>query len=128
MTVYAHRLQDLRDDLAEGCTVAIAMDADRAAGLEASERAVLGALLLDAAALGRPFRLLPAEGDGFAAVLASVNRAGYERRCRVCGCSDFDCRTCVWRTGRPCTWVARDLCSACWGFADLDENAPEVAA
>jgi hypothetical protein len=35
------------------------------------------------------------------------------RRCRVCGCTDTDCRCCIQRTGRPCSWVADDLCSAC---------------
>jgi hypothetical protein len=35
------------------------------------------------------------------------------RRCRVCGCSDNDCRQCIQRTGRPCHWVEEDLCSAC---------------
>jgi hypothetical protein len=35
------------------------------------------------------------------------------RRCRECGCTDEDCSQCVARTGRPCTWVEPDLCSAC---------------
>lgn len=35
------------------------------------------------------------------------------RRCRACGCTDADCRQCIQRTGRPCTWVEEDLCSAC---------------
>lgn len=35
------------------------------------------------------------------------------RRCRVCGCTDDDCRQCIAVTGRPCHWVAPDLCSAC---------------
>ncbi len=33
--------------------------------------------------------------------------------CRVCGCTDSDCRQCVERTGEPCHWVEPDLCSAC---------------
>ena len=33
--------------------------------------------------------------------------------CRVCGCTDDDCSACVERTGVPCYWVERDLCSAC---------------
>jgi len=36
-----------------------------------------------------------------------------ERRCRICGCTDDDCRRCVERTGSPCHWVEEDLCSAC---------------
>lgn len=35
------------------------------------------------------------------------------RSCRMCGCTDRDCRGCVERTGAPCSWVAKDLCSAC---------------
>lgn len=35
------------------------------------------------------------------------------RRCRVCGCTDEDCTLCAARTGRPCTWIASTLCSAC---------------
>jgi len=35
------------------------------------------------------------------------------RRCRVCGCTDDDCRQCIERTGEPCHWVEEDLCSAC---------------
>jgi len=40
-------------------------------------------------------------------------RAEAVRFCRVCGCTDNDCRGCVERTGRPCYWVRPDLCSAC---------------
>lgn len=56
-------------------------------------------------------------------------------RCRVCGCTDFDCSRCVARTGKRCTWVRRgvtrdeatgftrrdDLCSACADLAVSDE-------
>lgn len=35
------------------------------------------------------------------------------RTCRVCGCTDDDCEECLALTGRPCWWVAEDLCSAC---------------
>jgi hypothetical protein len=38
-----------------------------------------------------------------------------ERRCRVCGCTDDDCRQCIEKTGEPCHWVEEDLCSACTG-------------
>jgi hypothetical protein len=37
------------------------------------------------------------------------------RTCRVCGCTDDDCRRCIEKTGRPCHWVDSDLCSACEG-------------
>jgi hypothetical protein len=33
--------------------------------------------------------------------------------CRVCGCTDDDCRQCIEKTGKPCHWVEKDLCSAC---------------
>ena len=33
------------------------------------------------------------------------------RRCRVCGCSEFS--ACIEPDGWPCTWVKKDLCSAC---------------
>ncbi|MGN6435976.1 MAG: PRTRC system protein E [Agriterribacter sp.] len=42
------------------------------------------------------------------------------RKCRVCGCTDDDCRQCIKKTGKPCHWVEADLCSAC------DLPAPEV--
>jgi len=35
------------------------------------------------------------------------------RACRVCSCTDADCRQCIARTGQPCHWVEDDLCSAC---------------
>ena len=38
---------------------------------------------------------------------------GPPRRCRVCDCTDDDCSGCVRRTGAPCHWVGRNLCSAC---------------
>jgi len=36
-----------------------------------------------------------------------------KRKCRICGCTDGDCRQCVEKTGIPCHWVEKDLCSAC---------------
>lgn len=36
---------------------------------------------------------------------------GQVRECRVCGCTDDN--ACVGDDGRPCHWVAADLCSAC---------------
>lgn len=37
------------------------------------------------------------------------------RRCRVCSCTESNCRGCIERTGIPCHWVGPDLCSACKG-------------
>lgn len=47
---------------------------------------------------------------------------GAVRRCRVCGCTDDDCRRCINVTGAPCSWVGddEDLCSRC---ADEDHLA-----
>lgn len=35
------------------------------------------------------------------------------RVCRKCRCTEEDCSGCIQRTGRPCSWVEWDLCSAC---------------
>ncbi len=43
--------------------------------------------------------------------LLIVNMA--ERRCRICGCTEQDCSQCIEKTGEPCHWVEKDLCSAC---------------
>jgi hypothetical protein len=39
--------------------------------------------------------------------------ASHEFRCRLCGCTETDCRGCIERTGAPCYWVDVNLCSAC---------------
>lgn len=44
-----------------------------------------------------------------------------ERACRVCGCTDEDCRQCVEKTGMPCSWVDDDLCSACSDPRESDD-------
>lgn len=41
------------------------------------------------------------------------------RSCRICGCTNWDCRQCIEKTGEPCSWIEEDLCSAC-------ENEPET--
>ena len=33
--------------------------------------------------------------------------------CIGCGCTDADCSQCIAKTGAPCSWVRRNLCSAC---------------
>ena len=35
------------------------------------------------------------------------------RMCRECGCTDGVVKGCLERTGKLCTWVGKDLCSAC---------------
>jgi PRTRC genetic system protein E len=39
--------------------------------------------------------------------------AALQQRCRICGCTQDDCRQCIEKTGAPCYWVDSDLCSAC---------------
>lgn len=39
--------------------------------------------------------------------------------CRVCGCTDADCRRCIEKTGAPCAWVEPGLCSACYPSVEL---------
>jgi hypothetical protein len=46
------------------------------------------------------------------------------RACRVCGCTQADCRQCIVRTGAPCDWAAEDLCTAC---VDSPAADPAVA-
>lgn len=47
-----------------------------------------------------------------------------DRKCRVCGCTDDDCRQCIEAQGFPCEWVEEDLCSRC---AAREHNAlPEA--
>lgn len=55
----------------------------------------------------------PLESLGIGEQLAWLTRALEARRCRQCGCTDYDCSECVERTGLPCHWVEEDLCSAC---------------
>ena len=40
---------------------------------------------------------------------------GVDGICQKCGCTDLNCRGCIERTGRPCSWAnqERTLCSAC---------------
>lgn len=42
--------------------------------------------------------------------------------CRVCGCTEQDCRGCVERTGDPCEWTSpkKDLCTACLPLLETD--------
>jgi hypothetical protein len=45
-------------------------------------------------------------------------------RCRVCGCTDLDCRECIERTGEPCSWANKEqtLCTACAPLAEVPTN------
>jgi hypothetical protein len=50
--------------------------------------------------------------------------------CRVCKCTDDDCSQCIAKTGEPCHWVERDLCSACdtAAAAELRARGLDLAA
>jgi hypothetical protein len=45
-----------------------------------------------------------------------------KQTCRICGCTDDNCRACVEKTGAPCFWIEDNLCSACLNEAYPDEN------
>jgi len=67
--------------------------------------------------------------DGLVSEKAEAMRIamhGTVRNCRVCGCTDEDCRQCVEKTGMPCFWVEDDLCSACSTKADPPVDSCEA--
>lgn len=83
-------------------TVDTAMDRVADAVLDAPHLESLVTIVFTAKELDEVFPLgVPGEG------------AETDRSCRVCGCTDLDCRGCIERTGQPCFWVEPDLCSAC---------------
>ena len=43
------------------------------------------------------------------------------RQCRICGCTDDNCSQCIEKTGFPCYWIDKDLCSAC--YAEIEKFA-----
>lgn len=43
-------------------------------------------------------------------------------KCRVCGCTDNDCRGCIERIGEPCQWDEPDLCTACTGHSLITQE------
>ncbi len=45
--------------------------------------------------------------------------------CSVCGCTDYDCRQCIEKTGKPCYWFEKNLCSACAETTTKIENGSE---
>ena len=50
------------------------------------------------------------------------------KSCRLCGCTDADCRQCIERSGEPCHWVTPDLCSACEPIARIERELAAEAA
>lgn len=107
-------------DLGRKARVEVQLDAAALSDFDDRDRDALGLLLRTAADLGRPFAALvaapPAGGGSPFTAFVSYDGARDPRglrACRLCGCIDADCRGCVERTGRPCRWVAADLCSAC---------------
>lgn len=53
------------------------------------------------------FRVEIIEHDKFNTTVQTI------RTCRECGCTDGNCINCIRKTGEPCYWIERDLCSAC---------------
>jgi hypothetical protein len=51
-------------------------------------------------------------------VLGVFDELSERRECRVCGCTDRECKPqCIeLMNGEPCHWVEQDLCSACVSF------------
>jgi hypothetical protein len=48
--------------------------------------------------------------------------------CRICRCTDDDCRGCIARTGAPCCWIEADLCSACSPGVELRRHLDEMVS
>jgi len=50
-----------------------------------------------------------------------------ERTCRECGCTEYNCRQCIVKTGKACHWVEEDLCSACVPVVESKEQeVPQI--
>lgn len=45
--------------------------------------------------------------------MAALEESQEERSCRVCGCTEENCKRCIEETELPCHWIEEDLCSAC---------------
>lgn len=45
--------------------------------------------------------------------------------CKICGCTDYDCRQCIEKTGNPCYWFEKDVCSACADKTKKIKNGSE---
>ena len=58
-------------------------------------------------------RIVSMDGPPEVRLFLPPEEAALIQMCRVCGCTDEDCTQCIKRTGRPCSWVEDDLCSAC---------------
>ncbi len=44
---------------------------------------------------------------------------GKMRKCKVCGCTDDDCRQCIEAQGFSCHWLTDDLCCRCGNEAEF---------
>ncbi len=47
------------------------------------------------------------------------------KTCKECGCTDKDCKACIEKTGEPCFWVEKDLCSAC-AYKDIWDDIKDL--
>lgn len=57
---------------------------------------------------------------------AVIEQEKPKRTCRICGCTDDDCRQCIEKTGDSCHWIDADLCSACEEEAMKESEQPEL--
>jgi hypothetical protein len=48
--------------------------------------------------------------------------------CRICGCTEEDCRLCIEATGEPCSWAddTRTICSRCAPSVQADTLSGQV--
>lgn len=67
----------------------------------------------------------PAEEQSRQSAAPAAAESGV-RTCRVCGCTEEDCRQCIEKTGSPCHWVGADLCSACAPELQVSASASDT--
>lgn len=82
-------------------------------------------MILYLALIAFAFVLLPAAF--FVGLVIYLQVTGIVPRgvCRVCGCTDTDCRACIARTGEPCSWIDEEhtICSRCVDYLEAGDLA-----
>lgn len=50
--------------------------------------------------------------------------------CRICQCTDDDCRSCIIATGQACHWAdpKRTICSRCWAMMEPRNQVNRIEA
>ena len=54
-------------------------------------------------------------------ILFEETESLYDKICRICGCTDYDCNQCIKKTGQPFYWVEDDVCSCCADELDIND-------